>query len=152
MSMLRKSPSLILESLYNTTMSLRVPYYNITLEDINITPNMDNMSFIDIYKISVYGFATIITLFILATIYNTVRFNLIKDEIIIPNLNKWIKNNYLKKAKESPFISYQQVPLPECPVLDSVEKGQNLVVKYRIPRQEKDNIQETNITIMVHDK
>jgi hypothetical protein len=158
MSVLRKSPSLfipreIIQSLYNNTMSLRVPYYNKTLEDMDITATFKEMSFIDIYKVFVYGFVSIVTLSVLAIIYNNIRFNLIKDEIIIPNLSKLINSNYSKKAKESPFISYKQAPLPECPVLEGVEKGQNLVVKYRIPRQhiEKDSIQETNITIMVHD-
>ena len=155
MSVLRKSPSLfipheIIQSLYNNTMSLRVPYYNKTLEDI---ATLDEMSFMNIYKVFVYGFLSIVILSVLAIIYNNIRFNLIKDEIIIPNLSKLINSNYPKKAKESPFISYKQAPLPECPVLDGIEKGQNLVVKYRIPRQhiEKDIIQETNITIMVHD-
>ena len=135
-------------------MSLRVPYYNKTLEDINLTTTFEEMSFMDIYKICAYGFVTIVAISILIITYNNIRFNLIKDEIIIPNLSKLINSNYPKKAKESPFISYKPSPLPDCPILDGVEKGQNLVVKYRIPRQhvEKDIIQETNITIMVHDK
>ncbi len=132
-------------------MSLRVPYYNKTLAEIDIR-TLKEMSFMDLYKVGVYIFTAIVTISVLIILYNNIKFNLIKDEIIIPSINKYIRSNYTTKAKESPFISYKQAPLPDCPILDSTEKGQNLVVKYRIPRQEKDSLQETNITIMVHDK
>ena len=59
-----------------------------------------------------------------------------------------------KKAKESPYISYKTAPLPQCPSLDGAEKGQNLILKYRIPKQTfivKENNQETNITITLQD-
>jgi hypothetical protein len=59
-----------------------------------------------------------------------------------------------KKAKESPYISYKTAPLPQCPSLDGAEKGQNLVLKCRIPKHTfsvKENKQETNITITLQD-
>jgi hypothetical protein len=43
-----------------------------------------------------------------------------------------------KKAKESPYIA-PEVPkiLPKCPSLDGAEKGQNLMVRFRMPYVKK---------------
>jgi hypothetical protein len=132
-------------------MSLRVPYYNMTLNDIDI--NTSDMDFMDIYRLFVYGFAGLTILLALFICYANLNTKYIKDQIIIPNLKNWFKRP--KKAKESPFISYQPAtPLSDCYTLDGAEKGQNLVVKYRIPRHSfavRENNQETNITITVQD-
>jgi hypothetical protein len=128
-------------------MSLRIPYYNMTIEDINAT--VDEMSIIDIYKIFIYGFAAIVIVSVAIICYTNVK--------LTPNLNNWIMNNFkaiTKKAKESPYITYTSAPLPECPILDGTEKGQNAGVKRRVYRHlftVNETNQETNITITVQD-
>jgi hypothetical protein len=104
---------------------------------------------IELHQFNIF-FIIIICLACIFILYN------IKDIILTFSPQDSIKNNYkiipfhnLKKAKESPFILPMQTPhiLPDCPRLESAERGQNMMVKFSIPYrrfQSSNNLQETN--------
>lgn len=79
----------------------------------------------------------------------------VKDVYSNYNLKSILPTHYHKKAKQSPYICAQPTPLtlPSCQRLDSLEKDQNLQVRFSIPYrryQSSENIntnEEHRITI-----
>lgn len=53
-----------------------------------------------------------------------------------------------EKAKESPYIA-PEIPkiLPTCPTLDGVEKGQNLMVRFRMPYNSKKTVEPFTVNL-----
>ena len=110
-----------------------------------VTNPPNNLTIVSIISIIV---AIGIIGFILFTITEKLYLKFKKEKIHIHSPINWIMNMYKgyikkeiipiispKKAKESPFIGSIPTPdiLPNCDKLDEVEKGQNIMFRFRGP-------------------
>ena len=134
-----------------------------------VTNSSNNLTIVSIISVIV---AIGIIGFILFTISEKLYLKFKKEKIHIHSPINWIMNMYKgytkneilpiispKKAKESPFIGPIPTPavLPNCAKLDEVEKGQNIMFRFRGPVSARfeskkalndDNTQITIVTIV----
>jgi len=133
--------------------NLRVPH-NVTSKQLTLFMGNQNLKpFVPTNNITIVSIISIIVAigiigFIFFTITEKLDLKFKKEKIDIHSPINWIMNMYKgytkkeiipitspKKAKESPFIGPIPTPsvLPNCDKLDEVEKGQNIMFRFRGP-------------------
>lgn len=167
------------DSPINKTLNIIVPFNssyhpNMTSDKLIIAIDNSKSNYIseklisEFINIGYYIIPSIIIIGLIIGLISYIQVKLINSKLEISKQIKWVRNIYSnyklksilpnyyhKKAKQSPYISAQPTPLtlPSCQRLDSVERGQNLQVRFSIPYrryQSSDNLntnEEHRITI-----
>ena len=133
--------------------NLRAPH-NVTSKQLTLFMGNQNLKpFVTTNNVSILSIMSVIVAigligFVLFTITEQMDLKFKKEKIDIHSPINWIMNMYKgytkkeiipitspKKAKESPFIAPIPTPsvLPNCDKLDGVEKGQNIMFRFRGP-------------------
>jgi len=133
--------------------NLRAPH-NVTSKQLTLFMGNQNLKpFVTTNNVSILSIMSVIVAigligFVLFTITEKMDLKFKKEKIDIHSPINWIMNMYKgytkkeiipitspKKGKESPFIGPIPTPsvLPNCDKLDEVEKGQNIMFRFRGP-------------------